>query len=168
MSIFKDGWYVIYTRPRHEKKVAVKLTETGIDNFLPTIKKIRKWNDRNKCIDEPLFPSYVFIHLYNMQSYYTGMDTEGVLSYVRVGKQIARVSDDIINNIRLVTNEANEIEVSEQFFRAGQQLVISQGALTGLSCEIIQFNGKKKVLVRVDLLQRNILLTLPTEHLAAI
>lgn len=168
MSIFKDGWYVIYTRPRHEKKVAGKLTETGIDNFLPTIKKIRKWNDRNKCIDEPLFPSYLFIYLYNMQSYYTGMDTEGVLNYVRVGKQIARVSDEVIQNIKLVTNDANEIEVSDKFFRPGQQLVISQGALTGLSCEIIQFNGKKKVLVRVDLLQRNILLTLPTGHLAAI
>jgi transcriptional antiterminator RfaH len=168
MSSFKDGWYVIYTKPRHEKKVAGKLTETGIDNFLPTIKRVRKWNDRNKCIDEPLFPSYVFVHLDNMQGYYTGMDTEGVLNYVRVGKQVARVSDTVVNNIKLVTNQEKDVEVSDKYFRPGQQLVISQGALTGLSCEIIQFNGNKKVLVRIDLLQRNILLTVPTEHLVAV
>ena len=168
MSSFKDGWYVIYTKPRHEKKVASKLTETGIDNFLPTIRKVRKWNDRNKCIDEPLFPSYIFVFLNDMQGFYTGMDTEGVLNYVRVGKQIARVSEAIVKNIQLVTNQAKDVEVSDKYFQPGQHLVISQGALTGLSCEIIQFNGNKKVLVRIDLLQRNILLTLPAEYLVAI
>lgn len=168
MSAFREGWYVIYTKPRHETKVAGKLTETGIDNYLPTVKRMKKLHDHNKYIEAPLFPSYIFVYLTDMQEYYAGLDTEGVLNYVRIGKQIARVSETIVNNIKLVTNQAGDVEVSVNRFQPGQHLVISQGALTGLSCEIVQFNDHKKVLVRIDMLQRNILLSLPSEHLIAI
>lgn len=168
MSSFKNGWYVIYTRPRHEKKVAGKLAETGINIFLPTRKQIRIWNDRKKCIEEPLFPSYVFVYLDGLQSYYAALGLEGVLYYVKTGKEVARVSESIVNDIRLITDQAKDLEVTDDYFQPGQKLVISQGALTGLNCEIVQSNGKQRVLVRVDLLQRNILLTLSTEHLAVV
>jgi transcriptional antiterminator RfaH len=168
MKDFREGWYVVYTKPRHEKKVAGKLSETGIGNFLPTVKKIRTWSDRKKCIDEPLFPSYVFIYLNDRQSYYEGMDLEGVLYYVKTGKEIARVHETVVDSIKLAVNEAKELEVSDYNFQPGRRLVISKGALTGLSCEIVQYHGKQKVLVRVDLLQRNLLLTFSPEYLAAI
>lgn len=168
MSSFKEGWYVIYTKPRHEKKVAAKLTETGVTNYLPTVKQMKKWQDQNKYVDMPLFPSYVFIRLTDMQEYYAGLDTDGVLNYVRIGKQIARVGETVVNNIKLLTTQLNEVEVFSTHFHPGQQLVISHGALTGLSCEIVEFNDRKKVLVRIDMLQRNILVTLPPEYLIAI
>jgi len=40
--------------------------------------------------------------------------------------------------------------------------------LTGLSCEVIEKSGKHRLLVRVDLLQRNILVKLPEEYLMAL
>ena len=168
MNSFHEGWYLIYTRPRHEKKVHALLAERNINSFLPTNKKLRTWNDRKKYIDEPLFPSYVFVYLTDMQNYYSGIDTEGVLYYVRSGKEIARVNDSVINNIKLVVSQAEEINVSDSRFQPGRQMVISKGALTGLACEIVQFGQKHKLLVRVDLLQRNILMNLPTEYLTAI
>ena len=165
MKNFHAGWYLIYTKPRHEKKVHSKLTELKIESFLPLTKKLRNWHDRRKYIDEPLFPSYVFIYLNDMQKYYEGMDAEGSLYYVRTGKEIARINETIINNIRLVSSQGSEIEVSDRVFQPGRRLVINQGALTGLSCEMIQYNSKQKLLVRVDLLQRSILMTLPEDHL---
>jgi transcription antitermination factor NusG len=168
MYSFKEGWYVVCTKPRHEKKVAGKLSETGIYNFLPTAKKIKSWSDRKKCIDEPLFPSYLFVYLKDMQNYYQGKDMEGVLYYLKTGKEIARVHEEVINNIKLVVNQHRELELSDGNFQPGRALVINKGALTGLSCEVIQFNGKQKILVRVELLKRHILLTLSSEHLVAI
>jgi transcriptional antiterminator RfaH len=53
------GWYLLYTKPRHEKKVSAALTEASVNSYLPTAKKLRTWCDRKKYIDEPLFPSYV-------------------------------------------------------------------------------------------------------------
>jgi len=48
------------------------------------------WHDRRKYVDEPLFPSYVFICLDSMQAYYEGLDAEGVPCYVKIGKEMAR------------------------------------------------------------------------------
>jgi transcriptional antiterminator RfaH len=165
MSSFKDGWFVIYTKPHLEKKIAHKLTQLGIDNFLPTVKKMRIYKDQKKYIDQPLFPSYLFIYLLNIQQYYTGMDTDGVMNYVRIGKEMARVNATVVNNLKLVTNYSSEIEVSENHFKVGQEVLIKEGALTGLLCEIVQFSHARKALVRIGLLQRNILLTIPSECL---
>jgi transcriptional antiterminator RfaH len=168
MKVFNAGWYLIYTKPRHEKKVHAYLSERQINSFLPTAKKMRMWHDRKKIIDEPLFPSYLFIYLNEMQHYYDGLDAEGALYYVRTGKEIARVQDTVIDSIRVAIGSAKEIEVSDQRFLPGRRLVIGKGALTGLSCEVVQYNGREKLLVRVDLLQRNILVTVPEDNLVAI
>jgi len=165
MNTFRTGWYLIYTKPRHEKKVHGCLSGLSIASFLPTKKTLRTWHDRKKYIDEPLFPSYVFIYLNNIQEYYGGMDAEGYLYYVRAGKEIARVDQTIVNNIKLITDQVQEIEVSDSKFLPGKKLTIAEGPLTGLSCEVIQVKGKERLLVRVALLQRNLLLTVPAEHL---
>jgi transcriptional antiterminator RfaH len=161
------GWYLMYTKPRHEKKVHSHLKELDINSFLPTRKILRSWHDRKKFIDEPLFPSYVFIYLNDLESYYKGMDTDGVLYYVRTGKTMARVHESVVNNIKLLVAQPGDLEVTHDAIQPGTQLVICQGALTGLSCEIVQVNGKQKALVRVALLQRSLLLSLPADYLIA-
>jgi len=165
MKSFKAGWYLIYTKPRHEKKVHALLTKMNIGAYLPMARKLRTWHDRRKYVDEPLFPSYIFIYLNDIQNYYDGIGTAGVLYYVRSGKEIAQVSEDLINNIRLAADGDSEIKVSEERFNPGQRLVISQGALTGLSCELVEVNCGKMLLVRVELLQRKFLLSLPSGDL---
>lgn len=162
------GWYLIYTKPRHEKKVFNYLAKNNIVSFLPTQKVLSTWHDRKKIIDQPLFPSYIFVYLKDMHSYYAAMNAEGALYYVRTGKEISRVSQSTIDNIKLITNTVRDIEISEEHFVEGQRLVIKHGALTGLSCEIIQVERNQKLLVRVDLLQRNILLSLPSEYLTVV
>lgn len=167
MSNFNSGWYLIYTKPRHEKKVHTRLNELNVTSFLPMRKEVSMWHDRKKIIDKPLFPSYVFVYLSDMKNYYDGMDTDGTLYYVKTGKQIARVSDDIVNNIRLAV-QTKDVDISCDYFQPGHKLVITEGALTGLSCEVVEYESSRKLLVRVDLLQRNVLLTMPEECLAFI
>lgn len=55
------NWYVLYTKPRHEKKVAERLTCAGFSVYCPLQKVVRKWSDRTKVVEEPLFKGYVFI-----------------------------------------------------------------------------------------------------------
>ena len=57
------NWYVLYTKPRHEKKVADRLTAAGYEVYCPLHKIKRKWSDRIKTVEEPLFRGYVFIHI---------------------------------------------------------------------------------------------------------
>ena len=56
-------WYVLYTKPRNEKKVARRLLEAGYIVYCPLQKVRRQWSDRNKVVEEPLFKSYLFIQI---------------------------------------------------------------------------------------------------------
>jgi transcription antitermination factor NusG len=165
MNLFRTGWYLIYTKPRHEKKVFSHLTELKINSFLPTRRTLRTWHDRKKYVDEPFFPSYVFIYLEDMKTYYEGMEADGALYYVRTGKEITRVQDSIVNNIKLIADRGKGVEITGSELEPGRKMIISKGPLTGLSCELVRYNNKEMLLVRVNLLQRNVLATLAVEHL---
>ena len=55
-------WYVLYTASRAEKAVERRLTLMGAEVFLPLYREKRKWSDRVKTVEVPLYRSYVFIH----------------------------------------------------------------------------------------------------------
>lgn len=168
MNDFVAGWYLIYTKPRHEKKVSARLCNLNINHLMPVRKSLRKWHDRKKYVQEPLFPSYVFVYLEEIKNYYQGLDIDSALYYVKFGSKVARINETIIQNIQLVTGADEEIEITGNYFRPGQQVYIQDGPLTGLSCEIVEANGVSKFLVRLNLMQRNLLMAIPSEYLTAV
>lgn len=163
---FRKGWYVAYTKPRHEKKIADQMSESKIGNFLPTTRALRIWNDRKKYITTPLFPSYLFVYLEDTANYFNCLSITGLLYFVRQGKEIATISEELINNIRLMVNAGEALEVSGDQFEAGRKVTFQQGPFIGLTCEVVEHNSKSKVLVRVNLLQRNILMSVEMGTLA--
>jgi transcription antitermination factor NusG len=164
MTSFKIGWYLLYTRPKYEKKVASQLAAKQANFYLPMFNTVKNYCDRVKKVSMPLFPSYVFIHLEKAQDYFTGLNTDGVLHYVRFGNEVARVADPVIEDLKLLAEHGGELEVSFSEFQKGQTLAISEGPLAGLTCEMIQYKRKKHILVRVNLLNRNILLEMNTQQ----
>ncbi len=158
---------MLYTRPCHEKKTFSGITELGVEAFMPTVKVFRQWHDRKKYVSVPLFPSYIFVYLSNILHYYNCLDVHGALGFVRFGKEIATVGAKVIEDIRLITGNTNDIEVSSASFAPGQQVYIHEGPLTGLSCEIVEIGKTSKALVRVTLLNRCLLVTLPAGSLIA-
>lgn len=168
MSNFICGWYVMYTLAHQEKKVTQLLKKNDIECFLPTTKVVRQWHDRKKIIDTPLFPSYVFVKPKDIKQFYDGQSIDGVSYYVKFGKQFARLEQTVIDQIELAITYGNDLSVTPDEFRPGQRLHINYGPLCGLSCEVISYNGAAKILVRVNLLQRNILISLTPEYLSLI
>jgi transcription antitermination factor NusG len=57
------NWYAVYTRHRSEKRLADALAKLGIDHYLPLLRTRKKWSDRYKWVEEPLFASYVFVRI---------------------------------------------------------------------------------------------------------
>src|SRR3974390_2430878 len=74
-------WYVTCTSPRHEKRVAQQLEERGIESFLPLYSSVRRWKDRRKVLDLPLFPGYVFVQM-NAQNRLSVLRLPGVLGLI--------------------------------------------------------------------------------------
>jgi len=56
-------WFVVYTRPQQELKVAQQLTAMGITNYCPTITLVKQYSDRKKKVSKPLLSSYVMVRL---------------------------------------------------------------------------------------------------------
>ena len=73
-----------------------------------------------------------------------------------------------IDNLRLVVNSDAEIQVSTEKFAKGDQVEVINGSLTGLTGELIKVGGKKRVIVRIDKLDLNIVLTIPVTFLRKI
>jgi len=56
-------WYVLYTKPRQEKKVADSLNAIGVEAYCPLVTVVKQWSDRKKKVQVPLINSYVFVNI---------------------------------------------------------------------------------------------------------
>lgn len=155
------GWYVIYCRPRQERKIIRQLIEKNVEYCCPSIKSVRQWHDRKKIIDFPLFPSYIFVNLRTIGDFGDCMSMEGFLYFVKIGNMLAKVRDSVIANIKMLILGGEAIEVTSEVFRPGEKLFIDHGPLAGLECETVYCRGKKRIMIRVQLLNRSLIADLP-------
>lgn len=161
-------WHVIYTKSRHEKKVAASLAALDIEHFLPTSKNRVQAGRKKKWLNQPLFPSYVFARPLSAQGYLSSLQIPGVLHYVKTGKTIAQVPEDIIERLRTCSTQPDaSYHISTEHFLPGTHHQIHSGPFSGFICEVVEHRGKAKILVRLELLQRNLLLDLPAQNLLA-
>jgi transcriptional antiterminator RfaH len=167
MNHIFDAWYLLYTRPRMEKKVEKALTEIGVEGFLPIRKSLRIWSGRRKYVDSPLFPSYVFIRLKDMKQYYDSLGLEGVVNFVKIGKQVARVSEQIVDNLKILVRNECDFEITSERFQPGKKVIICDGPLTGVVCEVVKVASKQKILVRVNLINRSLMVNLSFDSLVS-
>src|SRR5271165_5739728 len=58
-----EEWFAVHTRSRHEKVVAQEVRDHGITTFLPLVREERRWSDRRKVVESPLFTCYVFVKM---------------------------------------------------------------------------------------------------------
>ena len=82
------SWFAIQTWPRYEKKVSAELQRKDIDVFLPLFSAKHQWSDRTRVVHSPLFPSYVFVRLKEMETAnrrISVLGTDGVKSFVGAG-----------------------------------------------------------------------------------
>lgn len=167
-SSLKTGWHVLYVRSRCEKKVEALLKEKEQIVFLPMVKTVRKWSDRKKVIETPLFPSYVFVKINSAKDFHHTLSVDGACTYIQFGKEYARVSESEIKKIKLFLNSDDtlNIETSSQFIKIGETKMIEQGPLSGLECEIVKVNNVNKIVVRIKSIQQNIIATLPKHYLS--
>ena len=78
-------WIAVYTRPRHEKMVVQELINRGYESYLPILRERRKWNDRKKWVEFPMFRSYVFTRITFNQVLHV-LKTVGVVKIIKFGE----------------------------------------------------------------------------------
>ena len=144
-------WYALYVRSRAEKRVYTYLTDMGYEAYLPLVVKMKKWSDRMKRVEEPLFKSYLFVRA-DIRKYFDILNIPGVTRFVSFEKKAVVVPQNQINAIKKYCNEYTEgsDEVKETEFHEGQLVRITSGAMAGLMGRLAPIDNKKRLIVFIE------------------
>ena len=134
-------WLAVYTKPRWEKKVNKLLLEKGVESYCPLNKVRRKWSDRIKTVEEPLFKSYVFVKVNDSDRTAVRM-TNGVINFVYWDGKPAVIKEKEISAIRRFLDEYENVQVQAMDLKLNQRVVITGGPLMDQSGHILGLRSK--------------------------
>lgn len=141
-------WYVLVTRPRAEKQVSRRLTETGFENYLPLRRQLRTWSDRKKWIEEPLFSSYIFVK--TEERLRNGVfQAGGLVKYLSIGGKAAVLSEEEIERVRRLCSYEGEFIIKPGKIFAGDEVLIIEGHFAGLRGQVLRVDGKDRLKISI-------------------
>lgn len=147
-------WFALRVRFRYQTCVATFLCGTGYECFLPTYWTRRRWSDRIKQMELPLFPGYLFCR-FNPQDRLPILKTPGVISIVGIAKNPTPVDEAEIAALRALVHSGLSREPCP-YLQTGQRVRIEHGALCGLEGILLDFRGCHRIVLSVTLLQRSV------------
>jgi transcription antitermination factor NusG len=139
-------WYVVYTKPKWEKKVAERLSQIGIECYCPLITQVKQWSDRKKKIEVPLFNSYVFVQLPDAErnSVFT---VPGVVRYLFWLGKPAIVRDEEINIIKTSLKSSNISDISVISIQVGDRIKLESGAFSNQDAIVQEISNTHYILI---------------------
>jgi transcription antitermination factor NusG len=147
-------WYALRVRTRYENIVGSHLHARGYEWLLPLCKCRRRWSDRLKEIELPLFPGYVFCR-FNLMKRLPIVTIPGVVHVVGVGKIPVPIDEAEIAAIK-TTVKSGLPSQPWPFLQIGQKVRIQDGPLCGVEGILLSFRGHQRLILSVTLLQRSV------------
>jgi transcription antitermination factor NusG len=147
-------WFGLRVRSRSEQLAATALEGKGYNPFLPVYKVARKWSDRVKEVEVPLFPGYVFCR-FDPQRRLPILTTAGVVSVVGIGKVPAPIEDQEIAAIAAVIESGLPAQ-PWPFTRVGDEVSITDGPLRGMQGIVTQCGKDRRLILSITMLQRSV------------
>jgi len=140
-------WYAVYTKPRWEKKVYNLLTQRGFEAYCPLNRVRKKWSDRVKWVEEPLFKSYVFVRIAENDQSNIRL-TNGVVNFVYWLGKPAVIKEREIATIRRFLNEYDEVQAAPFDIRENAKITIRKGAFMDQEATVMKvMNNKVQVII---------------------
>jgi transcription antitermination factor NusG len=147
-------WFALQVRSRREALVATQLTGQGFECFLPLYKSERRWSDRVKEIDQPLFPGYRFCR-FELHNRGPLLMTPGVQQIVGIGRTPIPVAESEVESIRQALSSGLPSQ-PWLYLQVGQRVRVNRGSLSNLEGILINFKGSHRIVLSVSLLQRSV------------
>ena len=150
------SWFALQVRSRWEGTTAGLLRGKGLETLLPTYSTKRKWSDRFKVVEAPLFPGYVFCR-FDVHNRLPVLITPGVISVVGRGKTPIAVDDREILSIQSAVGSGIRME-PWPYVEIGERVRIKDDVLDGMEGILTSFKGTHRVVISVSLLRRSVAL----------
>ena len=134
-------WFVVYTRPQQELKVASQLSAMGITNYCPTITLIKQYSDRKKKVTKPLLSSYVMVEL-EQKDRNKVFVCSGIVRYLFfLGKPAVVPASQIILMQDHLNGVYNDFKVTT--LSVGDSHTITEGPFSGVTGKVVETNNTK-------------------------
>ena len=156
MSNNSFSWFALQIRSRWEGTTAGLLRGKGLETLLPTYSAKRKWSDRFKVVEAPLFPGYVFCR-FDVHNRLPVLITPGVISVVGRGNTPVAVDDTEILSIQAAIGSGIHME-PWPYVEIGERIRIKDNILDGMEGILTSFKGSDRVVISVTLLRRSVAL----------
>ena len=140
------NWYVVYTKPKWEKKVAERLNEIGVVAYCPLVAKERQWSDRKKVVNVPLFNSYIFVQI-EEQERNRVFEIPGAARYLFWLGKPAMVKDSEIETIQNWLSAPATYEVSLDEWKKGDKIVLESGPFVSQSAIIQEVKQNHYIMI---------------------
>ena len=150
------SWFALQIRSRWEGTTAGLLRDKGLETLLPTYTAKRKWSDRFKVVELPLFPGYVFCR-FDVHDRLPVLITPGVISVVGRGKTPIAVDDAEILSVQAAIGSGIRME-PWPYVEIGERVRIKDDVLNGMEGILTSFKGSHRVVISVTLLRRSVAL----------
>ena len=140
------NWYVVYTKPKWEKKVADRLNSIGVVTYCPLITKVSQWSDRKKIVSVPLFHSYVFVQIEEKKRNQV-FEVTGAIRYLFWLGKPAIVKDSEIETIKNWLSVPEEFEVAVEEWKKGDKIVLQSGPFVSQNAVIQEVKQNHYILI---------------------
>jgi transcription antitermination factor NusG len=147
-------WYALYTNGRHEKRVVELLNNRQVDCYLPLYRSLRRWQDRRKQLDLPLFPGYVFARI-ALASRLQVLTVPGVVQIVTFNGKPAPISDFEIERLRQWLSCSPSIK-PHPYLTSGKRVRVRSGPLAGMQGVLVRRKRSYRLVISIDLLMRSL------------
>ena len=160
-------WYAIYVRSRHEKKVHQLLLEKGVESSLPLIKTTRKWSDRKKKVEIPLFRGYVFVRIDVERDKLNILETDGVVKFIGICNNPSKILDKEIHWIHIMVEESDTVQ-NEKKIPVGQKVRVMSGPFKGIEGVVLRSGNRSRLVVVIDTIMHAVSVEISPHYLEKI
>jgi transcription antitermination factor NusG len=159
MSTSSASWFAIRVKSRCEWAVSEALRQKGFEEFLPLYWSRRRWSDRVKLLQLPLFSGYLFCR-FSLADRVPILSTPGVVLIVGSGRTPLPIDTNEVEAIRKAVESGQKV-VPWSRLEVGRTVRIEEGPLSGLEGVLLRFKGTNQLILSVQLLQRAVAVEIP-------
>lgn len=147
-------WFAIRVKSGAEKLVASAGHNKGFEEFLPLYKSRRRWSDRVKWLDVPLFPGYVFFRL-NPERRLPLLTIPGVMHFVGIANAPMPIDEAEMLALQAAVQSGLSAEPCP-FLEVGERVRLEDGPLAGVEGILTEIRNQHRLVVSITLLRRSI------------
>jgi transcription termination/antitermination protein NusG len=150
------AWYPLQTRYQCERKVDAALRDEGFESFSPMQLEARRWSDRTKLVEAPLFPGYTFVRMEaEPKSLAKVLRLPGLVRFVTSGRELVAVPNEEIETVRALVQTNTSYEPGP-FPAVGERVRIRGGCLDGVEGVLTGYSDRREIVISVGAIQRSL------------